>query len=115
MNRLGAITETLVSRSDGSHATHISAITLGAAVVCTVWYAAVSLVCAVGYTQLKRHYSQPPPKPTVSDSDAPHVTIIRPVKGLEPSLYQCLESTFLQEYPKDKLTVFLCVADREDP
>ncbi|KAG9581309.1 glycosyltransferase family 21 protein, partial [Aureobasidium melanogenum] len=35
--------------------------------------------------------------------------------GLEPSLYQCLESTFLQEYPKDKLTVFLCVADREDP
>lgn len=52
MNRLSAITETLVSRSDGSHATHISIITLGAAVVCTVWYAAVSLVCAVGYTQL---------------------------------------------------------------
>ncbi|KAG9522907.1 glycosyltransferase family 21 protein, partial [Aureobasidium melanogenum] len=115
MNRLSAITETLGSRSDGSHATHISTITLGAAVVCTVWYTAVSLVCAVGYTQLKRHYSQPPPKSTVSDSDAPHVTIIRPVKGLEPSLYQCLESTFLQEYPKDRLTVFLCVADRQDP
>ncbi|CAD0020843.1 unnamed protein product, partial [Aureobasidium pullulans] len=107
MNRLSAITETLVSRSDESHAAHVSSIALGAAVVCTVWYAAVSLVCAVGYTQV-RHYSRPPPKPQVSDSDAPHVTIIRPVKGLEPSLYQCLESTFLQEYPKHKLTVFLC-------
>lgn len=52
MNRLSAITETLVSRDHGSNAAHISSITLGAAVVCTVWYAAVSLVCAVGYTQL---------------------------------------------------------------
>lgn len=52
MNRLSAFTETLVSRGDSSHATDISTITLGAAVVCTVWYAAVSLVCAVGYTQL---------------------------------------------------------------
>lgn len=52
MNRLSATTGTLVSRDDGSHAAHVSSITLGAAVVCTVWYAAVSLVCAVGYTQL---------------------------------------------------------------
>ena len=52
MNRLSAITETLASRSDESHAAHVSSIALGAAVVCTVWYAAVSLVCAVGYTQV---------------------------------------------------------------
>jgi ceramide glucosyltransferase len=50
MNGLSALTETLVSRDDGSHAA--SSIALGAAVVCTVWYAAVSLVCAVGYTQV---------------------------------------------------------------
>jgi ceramide glucosyltransferase len=52
MNQLSAFTETLVSRDDGSHSVHVSSITLGAAVVCTVWYAAVSLVCAVGYTQV---------------------------------------------------------------
>lgn len=52
MNGLSALTETLVSRDDGSHAANVSSIALGAAVVCTVWYAAVSLVCAVGYTQV---------------------------------------------------------------
>ena len=48
-------------------------------------------------------------------SDAPHVTVIRPVKGLEPHLYDCLASTFRQEYPRDKLTVCLCVSSRSDP
>lgn len=43
------------------------------------------------------------------------MTIIRPVKGLEPSLYECLASTFRQAYPRDKLKLFLCVADRQDP
>ena len=48
-------------------------------------------------------------------TNTPDVTIIRPVKGLEPSLYQCLASTFLQDYPKEKLRIFLCIADRRDP
>lgn len=52
MNRLFAITGPLSSRDDGNNAAQISSITLGAAVVCTIWYTAVSLVCAVGYTQL---------------------------------------------------------------
>lgn len=48
-------------------------------------------------------------------SDAPHVTAIRPVKGLEPHLYDCLAATFRQDYPRDKLTISLCVAQRNDP
>lgn len=47
--------------------------------------------------------------------DAPHVTVIRPVKGLEPHLYECLASTFFQDYPRDKLAVHLCVSSRSDP
>jgi ceramide glucosyltransferase len=43
------------------------------------------------------------------------VNIIRPVKGLEPSLYDCLASTFRQTYPKDKLHVRFCVSDGNDP
>ena len=43
------------------------------------------------------------------------MTIIRPIKGLEPNLYECLAATFRQSYPRDKLTIFLCVADRNDP
>lgn len=45
----------------------------------------------------------------------PHVTVIRPVKGLEHGLYECLASTFQQDYPADKLTIYLCVAEKSDP
>ncbi|TKA72141.1 hypothetical protein B0A49_08890 [Cryomyces minteri] len=46
---------------------------------------------------------------------APHVTIIRPVKGLEPSLYECLAATLHQVYPRDKLTIYFCISTRDDP
>ncbi|OAA59220.1 ceramide glucosyltransferase [Niveomyces insectorum RCEF 264] len=45
----------------------------------------------------------------------PHVTVIRPVKGLEPELYACLASTFRQSYPPSRLSVALCVESRADP
>jgi ceramide glucosyltransferase len=45
----------------------------------------------------------------------PHVTVIRPVKGLEPRLYECLAATFRQTYPKRKITNVLCVSSRSDP
>lgn len=47
--------------------------------------------------------------------DAPHVTVIRPVKGVEPYLYECLASVLRQDYPRDKLTVSMCVSTRKDP
>ena len=34
--------------------------------------------------------------------------------GLEPSLYECLASTFRQVYPPGKLSVHLCVPSRDD-
>jgi ceramide glucosyltransferase len=45
----------------------------------------------------------------------PHVTIIRPAKGLEPHLYECIASTFRQDYPLDRLTIYLCVSETNDP
>lgn len=48
-------------------------------------------------------------------SAVPHVTVIRPVKGIEPRLYECLAATFHQTYPISKLTIFLCVSSRNDP
>lgn len=49
------------------------------------------------------------------NGETPHVTIIRPVKDLEPGLYECLASTFHQTYPKDKLTIYFCISTRDDP
>lgn len=45
----------------------------------------------------------------------PHVTIIRPVKGIEPYLYECLAATFNQTYPREKLTIYFCISSRNDP
>ncbi len=65
-----------------------------------------------------RNYSNVPEKSrssSCSPSDVPHVTIIRPVKGLEPYLYECLAATFHQDYPSQKLTIYFCIASRCDP
>ncbi|KAI9830343.1 MAG: hypothetical protein M1819_005724 [Sarea resinae] len=91
---------------------------LAFATVCLIWYIFVVGVCALGYVQLRRRYSSVP-RPSVSaslpQSDVPHVTVLRPVKGLEPSLYECLAATFRQNYPRDKLTIYLCVSSSADP
>ncbi|KAF2673041.1 ceramide glucosyltransferase [Microthyrium microscopicum] len=87
------------------------------AVVCLSWYCFIVIVCLIGTTQLYRWYSSPP-HPSVSSTrgdDAPHVTIIRPVKGLDPGLYDCLACTFHQQYPINKLTIFFCVDSENDP
>ena len=43
------------------------------------------------------------------------LTIIRPVKGLEPSLYDCLASTFHQDYARDRRHIRFCISHRSDP
>lgn len=81
-----------------------------------IWYAVVVAVCILGYFQIWRYFLQRPRKAHSSVSpDAPHVTVIRPVKGLEPHLYDCLASTFFQDYPHDKLAVHFCVSSKSDP
>ena len=44
-----------------------------------------------------------------------HITVIRPVKGVEPYLYECLASTFYQTYPSSRLTIYFCIASQRDP
>ncbi|MCJ1365746.1 hypothetical protein MMC16_004871 [Acarospora aff. strigata] len=89
-----------------------------AAPVCLGWYVSILLVCTIGYVQLQRYYStNPGPATSISlpESETPHVTVLRPVKGLEPQLYDCLASTFRQTYPHDKLTIYFCISSRNDP
>jgi ceramide glucosyltransferase len=53
--------------------------------------------------------------PQLNIKYVPHITILRPVKGLEPQLYECLASTFRQEYPAQKITIYFCIASTDDP
>ncbi|RAL12761.1 putative ceramide glucosyltransferase [Aspergillus homomorphus CBS 101889] len=81
-----------------------------------VWYTTVTLVCSLGTYQIWKHCLQRPRKSTSATTpDAPHITAIRPVKGLEPHLYECLASTFRQDYPRDRLTVYFCISTKNDP
>lgn len=85
--------------------------------VCFTWGIFIILVQSIGTYMIFRHYSSVPKKavsPTLPKSDVPHVTVIRPCKGLEPSLYECLAATFYQVYPKDKLTIYFCVSSKDD-
>ncbi|PSN74063.1 hypothetical protein BS50DRAFT_595540 [Corynespora cassiicola Philippines] len=84
-----------------------------------VWFAIVWSVSGIGVVQLFRYYSRKP-RPAIcltaaKEDNVPHVTIIRPVKGLEPRLYECLAASFRQTYPRNKLTNTLCVSSRSDP
>ncbi|KAF4627022.1 hypothetical protein G7Y89_g11133 [Cudoniella acicularis] len=89
-----------------------------AAAVCGIWYFFILLVQAIGFTQIYRHYSsrpKPAVSPTLKIQHVPHITILRPVKGLEPQLYECLAATFRQIYPKEKLTIYFCISTTDDP
>ncbi|KAK2756452.1 hypothetical protein FQN54_005345 [Arachnomyces sp. PD_36] len=87
--------------------------------VALCWYIFVIIVSSIGYLQLQRHYSRVPRKSITSSSlpiqQVPHVTVIRPVKGIEPHLYECLASSLRQDYPQEKFSVSFCVSTRTDP
>ncbi|KAM0328639.1 hypothetical protein ACHAQA_005051 [Verticillium albo-atrum] len=89
-----------------------------AACVAGIWSFFIFLVQCIGNTRIFTKYASRP-RPAVSSKlpaqDVPHVTIIRPAKGLEPELYECIASTFRLDYPRDKLTIHLCVAEKSDP
>ncbi|KAI1103484.1 glycosyltransferase family 21 protein [Jackrogersella minutella] len=82
-----------------------------------IWGSFIALVQGIGIYKIFRYYSSIPPDPVspyLPKDEVPHVTIIRPAKGLEPGLYECLASVFHQSYPKDKLTIYFCVSSTED-
>ncbi|EFX01766.1 ceramide glucosyltransferase [Grosmannia clavigera kw1407] len=92
-------------------------VTVGFACVFGIWSCVVLVVQSIGIFQIFRQYSRPPRRAAVEalpDEAVPHVTVIRPVKGLEPALYECIASTFRQSYPRSRLSVHLCVEDRDD-
>jgi ceramide glucosyltransferase len=49
------------------------------------------------------------------DEEVPHVTILRPVKSLDPWLYECLAPALQPDYPPSKLIIYICVSSRNDP
>jgi ceramide glucosyltransferase len=69
------------------------------------------------YLRFRYYSSKPTPAACIKlpTEDIPHVTILRPAKGLEPQLYECLAATFHQTYPREKLAIYFCVSSSSDP
>ncbi|OLN86861.1 Ceramide glucosyltransferase [Colletotrichum chlorophyti] len=81
------------------------------AFISAIWATFVYVVQFLSYS----YRPKPAVSPSLKKENVPHITIIRPVKGLEHGLYECIASTFQQDYPVDKLTIHLCVAEKTDP
>ncbi|KKA30300.1 hypothetical protein TD95_005278 [Thielaviopsis punctulata] len=89
-----------------------------AGTICLLWSVGIFCVQLIGISQLFRNYSKnprPPISTTLPNNEVPHVTVIRPVKGIEAGLYECITSIFKQDYPVNKLSIRLCVAEKSDP
>ncbi|KAH6638947.1 ceramide glucosyltransferas-like protein [Boeremia exigua] len=105
--------------SQGAETSHVSPLRFYAALVSLTWWLIVWGICAIGVTQLFRYYwTRPLPAACVTamkEADVPRVTVIRPVSGLDPRLYECLASSLRQTYPAARINNVFCVASRDDP
>ncbi|GEQ71191.1 hypothetical protein JCM33374_g4872 [Metschnikowia sp. JCM 33374] len=92
-----------------------------------LWYAIMLTAALCGFYSIYTKFATPPvPRlniegeaELVPDAEGAFrnfepVTIVRPVKGIDPELKSCLESSFLQNYPPNKLQILFCVADAND-
>jgi len=65
-----------------------------------------------GFSRSKYAFRPRPRSSLATDPNAPGVSIVRPLKGLDPNLYENLESSFLQEYPN--FEIIFSVHDKND-
>ncbi|KAK4099528.1 glycosyltransferase family 21 protein [Parathielavia hyrcaniae] len=96
----------------------MSIVVQSAALVSLIWSCIVFFVQGIGISQIFRHHSAPhakPASPNLEEDEVPHITLIRPVKGVEGGLYECLASSFRLAYPRSRLTIYFCVATVTDP
>ncbi|KAF8973562.1 hypothetical protein BDZ97DRAFT_2069690 [Flammula alnicola] len=78
------------------------------------WYLAMWSIGILGCVSARRRYRSRPHvlSSSARDPNAPGVSILRPLKGLDTNLYENLESTFKQEYPNYE--IIFSVADEND-
>ncbi|THH10155.1 hypothetical protein EW145_g1517 [Phellinidium pouzarii] len=97
----------------GEHSIRSLPLTILAAIV-IFWYCFLWLLSILGCLTGRKNYRLRPRSPLASSSvaNAPGVSVLRPLKGLDTNLFENLESTFTQEYPN--FEILLSVADADD-
>lgn len=72
------------------------------------------LAAYIGFFEIVNNYRQKKKLSSSYTSVWEGVTIIRPIKGIDPELFDCLKSSFDQDYPLDNLQILFCIQDPLD-
>ncbi|RLV93217.1 Ceramide glucosyltransferase [Spathaspora sp. JA1] len=85
-----------------------------------IWYLFIILIAYLGFVEIllkfrKRRILWKKAQDKPDNDQYEGVTIIRPIKGIDPELSSCLESSFCQTYPNSKLQILFCLDDPLDP
>ncbi|RLV82535.1 Ceramide glucosyltransferase [Meyerozyma sp. JA9] len=83
------------------------------AIFLLIWYIVILVAAYSGFFALVTRFRKSPNYP-LNERDMEPVSIIRPLKGIEPEMYSCLESSFLQNYPLSNFEILFCVDDTND-
>lgn len=89
------------------------AVRLGLGWFLVAWYATMVAAAYHGFIEILLKFRRPAKLPFLSECEG--VTIIRPIKGIDPELYTCLKLLYDQDYPQDRLQIIFCVDDPADP
>ncbi|KIJ30324.1 glycosyltransferase family 21 protein [Sphaerobolus stellatus SS14] len=85
-----------------------------AASVALAWYSILWSLGLLGWRTARKRYRNRPRSPLAvsSPEEVPGVSILRPLKGLDANLFENLESSFTQDYPK--FEILLSVSNEND-
>jgi ceramide glucosyltransferase len=85
-----------------------------------IWYALLGVAAipfiyySIALFSAWRFFTQPSHQPPPESGFSPPVSILKPVRGLDPDAYENFASFCRQDYPEEYEIVF-CVGDRSDP
>lgn len=77
-----------------------------------LWYVVILFIAYNGVYEILKNYRR---KKYMTVDHFEPVTILRPIKGIDPELESCLESSFLQNYPPELIEIIFCVDEATDP
>ncbi|AMD21259.1 HEL021Wp [Eremothecium sinecaudum] len=79
-----------------------------------LWYVFVLTVVSYGWLEIITKFRNRGHNDRLEEADKEPVTIIRPCKGVDAEMEACLESSILQDYPRDKIEVIFAVSNVDD-
>ncbi|ODV85967.1 glycosyltransferase family 21 protein [[Candida] arabinofermentans NRRL YB-2248] len=88
------------------------------AVILFIWYLVVVGLAYNGFVEIFRKFNNSLRSKIdckIIDSELEGVSILRPIKGVDPEMEICLQSSFQQDYALDKFEIIFCVQDSKDP